>query len=430
MLKSSGLRQQAAGESQREACGPGSSASTREPATTQLADATGRGRTLLWLGFSVFLMAANLRPLFTSLSAILPEVMTATGLTAGQASMLTTLPVLCLGVFAIPAPALARRFGTERALMAALVLILAGTVLRANHHHSLLFAATAMAGAGIAVCNVLLPGLVKRDFGPWAAVMTGVFTMGLCAGAAGAASFTQPVREMFGGSWTAALAFWAIPALIVVMLWAPRAIRQTAVPRLVGHRPKGLWHDALAWQVTLFMGLQSALAYIMMGWLAPMLRERGLDADTAGYVVGASIIAQMAATLLTPSLAARCRNQSALAAGISVLIIAAFLACLMLPLSGVWLWAALLGLGQGGSISLAIMLIVLRSPDSATTAQLSGMSQGIGYIIAAAGPFIVGLLRDYSGNFGSSLYLIVLIGIVLTASGYGAGRALYVKTRN
>lgn len=387
-------------------------------------------RTLIWLALSVFLIAFNLRPLFSSLSVILPEIMMSTGLTASQASILTTLPVLCLGVFAIPAPALARRFGTERSLLGAIMLITAGTALRATGQVWLLFAATAMAGAGIAVCNVLLPGLIKRDFGPWAAVMTGVFTMGLCAGAASAAAFTQPIQGLLGHRWTAALAVWAIPAFAIALLWAPRAIMQARPRRLVAHVPGSLWRDGLAWQVTLFMGLQSALAYIVMGWLAPMLRERGMDASTAGYVVGVSIIAQMVATLLTPPLAARRPNQSSIAVCISALIVVALMGCLLLPLSGVWLWAILLGFGQGGSVSLAILMIVMRSPDTPTTAQLSSMSQGVGYVVAAAGPFLIGVLHDRTGNFHDSLYLILIIGVVLAACGHGAGRSLHVKTQS
>ncbi len=178
------------------------------------------GRTLILLAISVFLIAFNLRPLFTSLSVILPELMDSTGLSASSASILTTVPVVCLGVFAIPAPALARRFGTERALMGALVVIAAGTALRATPFLPLLFMSTVMAGAGIAVCNVLLPGLIKRDFGQWAAVMTGLFTMGLCAGAASAAAFTQPLRNALGESWMAALAFWALPVLLIAIIWA------------------------------------------------------------------------------------------------------------------------------------------------------------------------------------------------------------------
>lgn len=381
-----------------------------------------RARHLLWLAVSVFLIAFNLRPLFASLSVTLTEIMHDLALTASQASILTTLPVLCLGVFAIPAPGLARRYGTERTLMGALLVILAGTVLRATGHVPPLFIATAAAGAGIAVANVLLPALIKRDFGPWTAPMTGIFTMGLCAGAASAAAFTQPLRSILGGDWTWALAVWALPALLVAIMWLPRAAHQPRVQNLRAHQPGSLWRNRLAWQVTLFMGLQSALAYIVMGWLAPMLRERGMDATAAGYVVGLSIIVQMLATMLTPSLAVRRPAQSTMAVVISAFNVIALLGCLLMSLTTVWVWAIVLGLAQGASIALAIMMIVLRADDTVTASQLSGMAQGVGYTIAAGGPFIVGVLRDYSGNFDAAIYLVIAIGLVLAAAGHGAGR--------
>lgn len=391
--------------------------------------ATAPGRSLLWLAFSVFLIALNLRTLFPSLSVILPELMESTGLSASAASVLTTLPVLCLGIFAIPAPALARRFGTERTLLGALLLLTLGLAARATPNHTLLFTASAMGGAGIAMCNVLLPSLIKRDFGPWTAAMTGLFTMGLCGGAAVPAATTQPLRDLLGQSWMAALAIWALPSLVATLAWLPRAARQVRIPKLAVQRPAGLWGNALAWQVTLFMGLQSALAYIMMGWLPPMLRERGLAADTAGYIMGVAIFLQIISTLAVPPLASRLRHQSLLAISITATTTLSFLASLTLPLSTVWLWCSLLGLGLGASIALAIMLIVLRSPDNHITAQLSGMAQGIGYMVAAMGPLIVGILHDMHGNFDQAVYLIAIIGVAQGVCGYGAGRARQVSVR-
>lgn len=384
---------------------------------------------LLWLALGVFLISFNLRTLFTSLSAILPEVIAATGLSEAQASILTTLPVLCLGIFAIPAPLMARKFGTEKALLIALFFIALGTLLRSTPYAFLLFVGTALAGAGIAVCNVLLPGLIKRDFGTWAAAMTGVFTMGLCLGAAVAAATTQPVWQSYGESVYIAMAVWTAPAILTTILWIPETLKQKKILKGNSIRPGGLWHDRLAWQVSLFMGLQSALAYIMMGWLAPMLRDRGMDAASAGYVVAISITAQMLATLVTPSFAVRFRSQSWVAVGLSLLTILSFVACLALPLTSVWIWSFLLGIAQGGTISLAILLIVLRSGEPLITAQLSGMAQGIGYTIAAAGPLTVGILKDYSGNFSSSIALIVFIGTIQTICGYGAGRKLLVSPK-
>ncbi|RVA66223.1 MFS transporter, partial [Mesorhizobium sp. M7A.F.Ca.CA.001.08.1.1] len=165
------------------------------------------------LGASLVLIAFSLRPLFSSLSVLLPEVMQATGLSTTGASLLTTLPVLCLGLFAPFAPRLAQRYGAERTLLGALTLLVLGTGLRWFGTVPLLFVATFLAGGAIAIGNVLLPGLVKRDFADKAAVMTGLYTMALCAGSAAAAGFTLPIEHFVTGSWSGALAAWAVPTL-------------------------------------------------------------------------------------------------------------------------------------------------------------------------------------------------------------------------
>ena len=385
-----------------------------------------RGRKLL-LGLSVVLIAFNLRPVFSSLSVTLPEIMATGGLSSTAASFLTTLPVLCLGLFAPLAPGLGRRFGTERTLLACMVLIVVGTLLRGSGSLPMLFVASAIAGVGIAINNVLLPALFKRDFAQRAALMMGLYTMAVCGGAAGAAGLTVPLEHALGGGWPRGLAMWAVPAAVVTLLWAPLALPLKPRASESGVTVRGLWTDRLAWQVTLFMGLQSALAYIVMGWLAPILRERGLSAATAGYVVSLSVMTQVITCLVVPTIAARCRNQVAIAVGVSVLTVAAMLACLFAPLSGVWVWAVVLGIAQGGSFALALTFIVLRSPDSHVAAQLSGMSQGVGYLVAACGPLLVGLLRGWTGSFNASAWLFVLIGVALVVSGLGAGRAQYVR---
>lgn len=224
--------------------------------------------------------------------------------------LLTTLPIVCLGLFAAPAPALARRFGAQRTLLGALLLICAGTLLRLSADLPALFIASALAGGGIAIGNVLLPGLVKRDFPQRAAMMTGLYTLAICAGASSATAFTVPLEQhLLDGAWAPALASWALPAGVVLLLWLPFALSARRPPTDAAARPGSLWRDALAWQVTGFMGLQSALAYIVIGWLAPILRERGLDSAEAGYVVAASILAQLITCLVTPSIAARCKDQ-------------------------------------------------------------------------------------------------------------------------
>ena len=394
--------------------------------TTQEASA---GRRKLLLGASVVLIALNLRPVFSSLSVVLPEVMASTGLSPTSASALTTLPVICLGVFAMVAPWLGRRFGTERSLLACLLMILVGTLLRGTGSVPLLFVATALAGTGIAISNVLMSALIKRDFAEQAALMMGLYTMAVCAGAASGAGLTVPLEHALGGGWAGALAIWAAPAALVALIWAPQALPCKPVASESGHTVHGLWRDPLAWQVTGFMGLQSALAYVVMSWLAPILRERGLDAQTAGYVVSVAVMTQLVTCLAVPLAAVKCRNQVGLAVSVSVLTIVALMGCLFAPINGIgglWPWAVLLGIAQGGSFSLALTLIVLRSRDALVAAQLSGMAQGIGYLIAAFGPMLVGLLRGWTGSFDASAFLFGAIGLAMVPCAMGAGRKRYV----
>ncbi|WP_092007940.1 MFS transporter [Polaromonas sp. OV174] len=391
--------------------------------------APSRARRLL-LAASLVLIALNLRPVFSSLSVLLPEIMKTTGLSPAGASLLTTLPVLCLGLFAFPAPALARRFGAERTLLGAMLLVGVGTLLRGSGSLSMLFLASAVAGAGIGVANVLLPGLVKRDFAKQAALMTGLYTLAICAGAAGAAAFSVPLQHhLAGDSWQLALAAWALPAAVVLLLWAPQALPVKPKPSHSAQPAGKLWHDRLAWQVTGFMGLQSALAYAVLGWLAPILRERGLDASSAGYVVSAALLVQVATCLLIPTLAVRMRDQRLLAAGMPALVVVSMLSFLFAPLSSLWFWALLLGCGQGGIFSLALTLIVLRAADVRAAAQLSSMAQGVGYLISISGPLFVGLLRGWTGSFASSALLFVVLGVLMIWCGLGAGRALLVQPR-
>lgn len=344
------------------------------------------------------------------------------------AGYLTTLPVLCMGLFAPFAPGLADRHGAERVLMLVLLLLGVGTALRAIDGMSALFLGTALAGAGIAMGNVLLPSVVKRHFHDRVALMTGLFTMSLCGGAAAAAALTVPLMQS-GGSWRVGLATWAVPAIVVAMLWWPRCSSAKA-PVQAGRLPGlSLWHDGLAWQVACFMGLQSALAYCVMGWMAPILRWRGLDGTTAGFYVSASIMVQVLACLLLPPLATRFRSQSLLNAALAFLAAAALLGLLVAPSEWLPALALLQGLGQGGLFALAMTVIILRSPDPRAAARLSGMSQAIGYVLAAFGPMLVGMLHSLTGSYASTAWLFAALGAGAIASGWGAGRALYVKPR-
>ncbi len=381
-------------------------------------------------GLVVALVALNLRPALTGVAPVLAEIMRATGLGAGGASALATLPVLCLGLAAATAPPLVRRLGMERAVVLTLAVIVAGLALRGAGGIATLFAGSLLAGCGIGLGNVLMPAVLKRDFSGHPALMTGIYTTALCLGAAAAAGLAVPLLAAVDGAWAASLALWALPAVAALLLagwvWRGRIFAQP--PRAVVP-PSGamLLRSPLAWQVTLFMGLQSMLAYAVFAWLAPMLRSRGDDPRTAGLVVSVCVLSQMAASLPTPILAGR-RPSQAIPAALSVLLIAAsFLGLARGPLAWQWGFSVALGLGAGAAFALAIMLMVLRSADGAVAAGLSSMAQAFGYTMAAFGPLLVGLLHARTGDWSGAEALFVAAGLAAAAAGVLAGRPLLLR---
>jgi CP family cyanate transporter-like MFS transporter len=372
---------------------------------------------IVLLGAALVLIAFNLRTPVTSIGPVLPDALRAVGLSTAGASLLTMLPSLCFGLFSPVAPRLSRFLGMERAVLVALVVLVAGTALRGAGGSVSLFAGQ---------INVLLPSLVKRDFPRQVALITGLYVMAMAVGAAFAAGATVPLEKLLG-SWAAALSLWALPALIATVLWLPQLAAPCEETSATSRRRLSLWSDGLAWQVTLFMGLQSSLAYIVFGWLAPILRDRGLSPVDAGLALSISIVAQALASLVAPSLATLGKDQRPAVAALSVLCVASLLGCLYAPLSAVWVCSVLLGLSQGGLFPIALMLIVLRAPDAHLTRQLSSMAQGVGYILASAGPLLAGLLHAWMGNWTGLAVLVVGLGAAMLLAGLGAGRARHIK---
>ncbi|WP_144170701.1 MFS transporter [Pseudomonas sp. Kh13] len=379
---------------------------------------------LLLLG--LVLVALNLRPALSSMAPVLGQVSEGLGLNASQAGLLTTLPVLCLGLFAPLAPVLARRFGSERVILGILVTLALGILLRSTFGAIGMFLGSLMAGASIGIIGVLLPGIVKRDFPQHAGTLTGVYTMALCLGAAMAAGATVPLAEHLYDSWALGLGFWVLPALLAMLVWLPQA-RQGHGLHKVAYRVRGLWRDPLAWQVTLYMGLQSSLAYIVFGWLPSILIGRGLSPTAAGLVLSGSVIVQLISSLSAPWLATRGKDQRLAIVLVMLITLAGLFGCLYAPLSGLWGWAVVLGLGQGGTFALALTLIVLRSKDAHVAANLSSMAQGVGYTLASMGPFAVGLVHDLTGGWAAVGWIFAVLGVGAIVFGLGAGRALHVQ---
>jgi CP family cyanate transporter-like MFS transporter len=382
----------------------------------------------LLLVLAIVLLAANLRPALTSVAPLIGQIRTDTGVSNGVAGLLTGLPLLAFAVLSPIAPRLARRFDMERVLLASLLVLAVGILLRSAGVVAALFLGTAILGAAIAVGNVLLPSLVKREFPERTGLMTSTYTTALAVSAAIAAGASFPIAYQVDG-WRGSLALWALLALVAAVAWFPQirsadpANASTGTSRGV----TGLWGSVLAWQVTLFMGLQSLGYYVVLTWLPEILQEEvGVSASQAGWMLALAQVVVIPAMFIAPVLADRRPSQYSVVVVAVTLTGVGTLGLLVAASTATVLWIVLLGLGQGACFSLALTFFALRAPDSEHAAALSGMAQSIGYLLAAGGPFLFGLLRDATHAWTAPLTLLVAVTVCLLITGLGAARDAHV----
>jgi len=383
---------------------------------------------LLVLG--IVLLAANLRPALTSVAPLIGQIRTDTGISNGVAGLLTGLPLLAFSALSPIAPRLARRFGMEQVLLASLLVLASGILLRSAGAVAALFLGTAILGAAIAAGNVLLPSLVKREFPERTGRMTSTYSTALAVSAAIAAGTSFPIAHQVGGiGWRGALALWALLALVAAVAWFPQIRSADPMNTSTGNarRVTSLWRSVLAWQVTLFMGLQALGYYVVLTWLPEILQEEvGVSAAQAGWMLALAQVVVIPAMFLAPVLADRSPSQYSVVVVAVTLTGAGTLGLLVAASTATVLWIILLGLGQGACFSLALTFFALRAPDSEHAATLSGMAQSVGYLLAAGGPFLFGLLRDATHAWTVPLTLLVAFTVCLLITGLGAARDAHV----
>ncbi|MEU6711758.1 MFS transporter [Nonomuraea sp. NPDC046802] len=375
---------------------------------------------LLVAGFA--LAALNLRPAIAGVSPLLDEIMDDVGLSPAGGGAITTVMVVCLGVFGPLTPLLARRVGLDRTLLAGLLVIAGGVMLRGLDGAPVLYLGSALAATAIAVMNVSMPGIVKQHFPSRVNLLTGVYVSCVVAGATIASAVVIPLERATGFGWRGVSALLAVPALLAALLWLPQALRrQTGTQN--GPRPFGaVLRSRTTWYVTALMGLQSLTFYVMLAWLPTIFVEAGLPADQAGYLLSLTNLVQVGTSLAIPVLAGRRASQVPYVVGAGLLTVLGYLGMLLAPAAAPWLWMIVLGIGQGASFALALLIIALRPADPASVTALSAVAQSVGYVIAALGPVLFGFLRQVSG--GWTVPLLAGLGAVgaQIVAGWFAGR--------
>jgi len=383
------------------------------------------------------LVAINLRPAVTSLGPVLEEVRASLGMSAAVAGLLTSVPAVCFALVGSTAPLLARRWGTGGVIALGTTALALGLAVRpfAGGTGSFL-ALTALALAGIALANVLLPVVVKQRFPDRVGAMTGLYSVALNLGASTAAAVTVPLTAgVFGGDWRLGLGVWAVIAAAALPAWIllarDRTPSQPAPSRLTpgetapvsggGAGTLQLRRQPIAWALAVYFGLQSTVAYVIMGWLPQIFRDAGLSARTAGLLFAVTALLGVPLSFVLSALAGRLPRQSGVAVLIGLFGIAGYAGLWFDPAAAPWLWVVLLGVANC-SFPLVLTMIALRGRDAATVSRLSAFAQSTGYLLSVPGPIVVGVLYDHTGSWRIPLALLTFLMVPQMIAGVLAGR--------
>ncbi|KWX69759.1 CynX/NimT family MFS transporter [Paenibacillus jilunlii] len=381
----------------------------------------------------IILIAANLRAPLTSVGPLVSLIRENVHISNTLAGLITTVPLIAFALLSPFVPKLGRRYGVERIMLISLIFLAIGIAVRSLSGAVTLYVGTAVLGFAITICNVLLPSLIKREFPQQMGTMTGVYSVSMNLCGAIASGISVPLAVGAGLNWQGALGVWGILSVISILFWAPQ-LKAPAKSAAVAGSSAGnkhqvnIWRSPLAWQVTLFMGLQSTIFYVLVAWLPEILKDQGISSSQSGWFLSVLIMASLPFAFIVPVIAGRMTNQRLLVVITTILLLTGTLGLLYGSIHLVLFWAIILGMGAGFAFGLSMMFFGLRTRSAHQAAELSGMAQSIGYLLAAMGPALIGYLHDATHSWSVPLLILVGASALLCLVGLGAARNQFVSS--
>lgn len=373
----------------------------------------------------IIFIALNLRPALASVGPLIEDIRDSTGLSNTLLGLLTTLPLIAFGVVSTLTPLFTKRFGIGGTLLGAMILLTIGIVLRSIEWIPALYLGTFLLGIAIALGNVLLPSLTKRNFSENSGFITSMYSSIMSVGAALAAGLSVPLADNLNLGWRGSLVVWSLLSFIAIFIWMPQVgkLKKSTSNRSFAVAMKKMVKSKLAWKIALFMGLQSMVFYTILAWLPVILQSRGYDAAFAGWMLSLSQATGIIGSLVIPYLAGKQKNQRGIVVVLVLLELISLTGLLFPEFGMVALWVSILGIALGGTFGLALLFLVLRSHDTESATELSGMAQSVGYLVAATGPMLFGAIFDITGNWDYAIMVLFGISFIKLYMGLGAGKA-------
>ncbi|MEK5439167.1 MULTISPECIES: CynX/NimT family MFS transporter [Paenibacillus] len=378
----------------------------------------------------IVLIAFNLRPAITSVGPLVGVIQEDVGLAHWSAGLLMSIPLISFAVMSSLVPRIAARLSNEKTLLLGLVILLVGICIRSISMTLFIFFGTLLIGVGIAIGNVLLPVVVKEKFPQKFGLMTSIYSTSMGLFASLASGISIPLAHGLKLGWDGALIVWGIPTIIAIVVWILlirlNPAKDNAV-KSVRISAKQIWRSPLAWKIALFMGFQSSLFYITMSWLPEILYNYGISRGTAGWLLSFTQIVGVPVSFLVPILAGRLRSQVWIAFALGMCSIVGYGGLSMGSSYPIMILSIILiGIALGGNFPLALSYIGIRARNGNQAAELSGMAQSTGYMLAAIGPILIGYLYDMTQVWTIPLITLIVISGVVTTFGMLSGRDKYV----
>ncbi|AZV50833.1 MULTISPECIES: CynX/NimT family MFS transporter [Bacillus] len=372
---------------------------------------------IIWSIFSLFVISMSLRASITSISPVLKTIQADLQMSNVSVSLLTALPVFCMGVFAPVAAKLSQRWGIELTIAFSVLLIGLATALRFMATFPFLLLMTAvLTGIGIAIAGPLISGYIKKQFPKYSSSMIGVYSAGMGVGASLSSGLVVPAMHSFNNSWNIALAIWALFAGIGIIVWMPiikkSKLKKSVEGESVKQKNQLPWRNRYVWLLMVIFGLQSGMYYSFATWLAPKVQEVGFSATYAATTATVFSIIQMIFSFIIPILINNNPNRKP---WIILCALCYFIGIITLIAGSISpiISAILTGIGAGGLFPIAMILPLDATTTPRDASQWTAMIQFGGYIISGAVPILVGAAKDITNSYNFAFFLLLFISIIL-----------------
>lgn len=392
-------------------------------------------RFTFWLVLcAIVLLATNMRAPIVALGSIAPVVQEALGISETELGWLGAVPMLTFALGALISPAISKRFGLENTLIAMIALLTIGMVIRSVIPTWIGFlSGTVLLTLAIGFANTLAAPVIKQRTPNHIPLVTGCFSLTLTVAAGIVAGVVLPLSEQFGWQW--ALGGWALLGFFALVLWVFLRVRlgsstRVVAPLATGSSDISVWRSAFAWQIAVFMGLQSLLFYTVASFLPSIWLSKGLSAVSAGQMGSVFQFMAPVAILSLTWLVNRGRPIQALAVFAAALNVFGVLGIMYLSTDLAWLWSGLMGMGCSAIFTLSMMLFSMRTYTANQSSELSGMAQAVGYLLAFFGPLGTGWIHDATGSWDLALFMLLILMIINVVMAWLVSRPIMVDGKH